>query len=592
MNASFIVGGTTNNVSIPYRSIDSWYPSNISHWPIVPLGLDTTVVGEACSPLKNGTRDFTNTVVLVRRGGCDFALKQENLAPFNGTNIVFYTDDMPIVYPTTDYLGVGQVAMITRDAGAEIIRTVKAGGRVTVDFSGNPIYSLTGVPNEETGGAPSYYTTIGATNDLFLKPDIGAPGAYILSAYLDNGYAVMSGTSMACPYVAGIAALYISKHGGRATHGAGFGKALAARILSSGMPVPWNAGTGDVHDYGIPASVAQVGTGLVNATKVLDYDTSLSFTKFALNDTRHFSRDHRVNITNTGAEPVTYTFAVSEFGGLNTFNINASDWGTPRIAWGDEAMAEPLRGAVPSVSFPSGPFTVPPGETREAAISFAPVDVSGLDTSASQLPLYGGTIVVAGSNGESLALPYQGLAADLHKDVGTIFDYVIGYPTLTSTGDRIPIANKTNVTFNLDNDAHDYLSLYTRFRYASRELRWDLFDAAWTERDWVYPPVVGEHGYVGAATSWSGATPDGFFNSTTDSAADVITLPQVDLPRSLVGAYGVELWWLGRLANGTQIAPGTYNMRIAALSPFGDPTHADNWDVYKTPTIEVLPLKK
>lgn len=33
-------------------------------------------------------------------------------------------------------------------------------------------------------------------------------------------------------------------------------------------------------------------------------------------------------------------------------------------------------------------------------------------------------------------------------------------------------------------------------------------------------------------------------------------------------------------------------MRIAALLPFSDPTNADNWDVYKTPMIEVLPLKK
>ncbi|EPE06812.1 minor extracellular protease vpr [Ophiostoma piceae UAMH 11346] len=592
MNASFVVNGTANYVNIPYRSIDPWYPSNISHWPIVPLSLDTTVVGDACSPLKNSTQDFTNTVVLVRRGGCDFGVKQANLAPLHGTNILFYTNDMPIVYPTSNYLGVGQLAMITREAGAEIIRTIKAGGQVTVDFTGNPIYSLAGVPNEETGGAPSYYTTIGATNDLFLKPDIGAPGGYILSTYLNNGYGVLSGTSMACPYVAGIAALYISKYGGRATHGTGFGKALAARILSSGMPVPWNAGTGDVYDYGIPASVAQVGTGLINATKVLDYDTGLSFTKFALNDTHHFSRYHRVSITNSGSKQVTYTFAIKEFGGLNTFNTNASDWGTPRIAWGDEVLAEPLRGVVPPVSFPRGPFTVQPGQTREAAINFAPVDLSGLDTSASQMPLYGGTIVVSGSNGESLALPYQGLAANLERDVGTIFDYVIGFPTLTSTAQLIPIASKANVTFNLDNDVHDYFSLYTRLRYASRELRWDLFDAKWTERDWVYPPVVGQHGYVGSATSWSGATPNEFFNSTADSATDVITLPLVDLPRSIVGDYGIELWWLGQLANGTQIAPGKYNMRIAALSPFGNPTHADNWDVFKTPTIEVLPLKK
>ncbi|MDJ0924487.1 MAG: S8 family serine peptidase, partial [Acidimicrobiia bacterium] len=43
--------------------------------------------------------------------------------------------------------------------------------------------------------------------------DIAAPGVNLLSTWLDDGYAIKSGTSVASPLVAGAAALYIAQHG-------------------------------------------------------------------------------------------------------------------------------------------------------------------------------------------------------------------------------------------------------------------------------------------------------------------------------------------------------------------------------------------
>jgi len=96
---------------------------------------------------------------------------------------------------------------------------------------------------------------------------VAAPGGDILSTYPTNSYATLSGTSMATPYVAGIAALYIGCYGGRKTNPNFNATELMMRIISSGVSLPYFDGQ-TTTDYGMYAPVAQVGTGLVNGYKV------------------------------------------------------------------------------------------------------------------------------------------------------------------------------------------------------------------------------------------------------------------------------------------------------------------------------------
>lgn len=199
---------------------------------------------------------------------------------------------------------------------------------------------------------PAYFTTWGPTNEMLIKPDITAPGFDILSTVLNQSYEELSGTSMAAPYIAGIAALFVGQYGGREFHGAGFARMLRDRIASSGQSLPW-VSTQLIRNF--KASPFQVGTGLIDAWKVLNYDTQLEFKPFALKDTELFVSKWTFNITNTGSKRHRYTFRLEPSAG---FNILDKDYGVAPL-YG----LKPKR-IVPPVKLPH-PVFVEPGETRE-----------------------------------------------------------------------------------------------------------------------------------------------------------------------------------------------------------------------------------
>ena len=176
--ASFSLDGKTNTTKIGYLPSTSYFPPTIANWPIVAFNLDVTAPADGCTPYPAGTSRLDGAVALVRRGTCSFTIKQQNLYALGAKYVLIYNTPVgALVTPSTTETR-SLIAMITAKSGEAIINTIKAGGNVTANFSINP-EQIVGL-EYPAGGRPNVFTSWGALYDLQMKPDIAAPGTFIL----------------------------------------------------------------------------------------------------------------------------------------------------------------------------------------------------------------------------------------------------------------------------------------------------------------------------------------------------------------------------------------------------------------------------
>ncbi|KAL8296033.1 hypothetical protein RB597_008971 [Gaeumannomyces tritici] len=237
---------------------------------------------------------------------------------------------------------------------------------------------------------------------------------------------------------------------------------------------------------------------------------------------------------NGGAAPATYKFSTQPAAGVDTLTLGITYGGpgmAPRIKTFVQFEPRPYE---PEVHLPRD-FTLGPGESKKVTVNFKNPDTLGWNES--NLPLYGGKVVVAGSNSEILSVPYMGLGADLKARTSPIVE--MGFPDLTSGPRYTPIWDKNWFTFNLSKDEQDYARFGTKLLWGTKELRFDIFEPTWNERDWAYPPATTR-------------------TRRTRSPSQ-------------------------RRQHRT---PHRYKIRLAVLKPFGNPHASDNWDVMPAPVVE------
>ncbi len=198
--------------------------------------------------------DAAGRIALIERGDLTFAEKCDLAFAHGAAAVVIYNNVVESV--NMDLSGVAAdnripCVNISREDGERMVDSAGADGVGTLT-----VLSGMTLADAEDGWQPSAFSSWGPLADLTLKPDLAAVGGNVYSA-TDNGtYGVKSGTSMASPQAAGMAALLLQAAHKSGLSGAGARERAQTLLLNTAVPL--------LQEDGVEYSPRKQGAGLAN----------------------------------------------------------------------------------------------------------------------------------------------------------------------------------------------------------------------------------------------------------------------------------------------------------------------------------------
>ena len=278
---------------------------------VAPEGSDL-----ACEALAAGS--LTGTVALIARGECYFADKAYNAQQAGAALALIYNDSGQAVEMgcSGEHCDSGEpdivipAAMVSHSFGQGLLTWLDEhehlSPTIQLDPNGRIVSAVADIVQSSSGRGPAYMR--------YLKPDLVAPGASVLSAYhgLEDdapAYAQLSGSSVACAHLAGAAALLLQAHPAW-----GHDEVKAALMATSRV-----SGIATEGSPSSEASLLERGSGLVDLSAAAD--PGLLFTPPSLTipwglPARAYSLPVTVRDTRDAGDTLVFTTSVSATEGI------------------------------------------------------------------------------------------------------------------------------------------------------------------------------------------------------------------------------------------------------------------------------------
>lgn len=479
--------------------------------------------------------DLSGTVALIERGTCPFYEKARNAQQAGAAAVILYNNVPGALSPTVappspaDPPITVPVVAVSQEDGVELDSRIAA-GTATLTWTDE----TTTIENT-TAGLVSSFSSYGMASDLSLKPDLGAPGGLIRSTYPleDDGYAVISGTSMASPHVAGAVALLLQAH-------PSLTPAEVRDVLqNSADPADWSL----VPDAGYLEPAHRQGAGMLDIDDSILAPVAVAPGKLSLGESEAGPSVRTLTLTNDGDSAVTYELSHAD--GISTA-------GAPNNPGFFEGGA--------TVAFSAPSVTVPAGGS-------ASVDVTVTAPAEPALGQYGGWVVLTPADGQPLRVPFAGFVGDYQQ-----------LPILTDAGAGLPAL--ADVTA-----CQRYVGVNCTMG-GQFALLPDGATFSMTEGD--YPVVVAhlEHAAQNVSLQLFHAKADG--TAGRPYAGRLNTVFSEDyVGRSGTATAFNAYTWDGTRPRGTgtdrrvEVPDGRYVLRLTATKPLADPSnpaHVETWD--------------